>query len=304
MARAAALVPALLALAVCAFAAPAGAATFAFHATADTYVDSGSPKKVYGSSNRVWSNGGIPVDQTLVRFNVAGLTGTVTDAVIRFYVTDKTGDGPAVYETTNDWSEKTTNWNNRPSRTSGPRDDKGSLGAARWVEWDVTPWVGDDGTVSFMVRGGAGKAVGFGSRESVRDPQLVITTTDILPPPTACADGADNDGDGLVDLADPGCAGPGDTSEVNSPPLPAACADLVDNDHDGLVDLADPGCSAPDDGDETNAPPPPPAACADGTDNDGDGKVDFPADPGCTGLSDDDETNAPPPPPPPAACAD
>ena len=153
--------------------------------------------------------------------------------------------------------------------------------------------MGDDGTVSFMIRGGAGDAVRFGSRESVRDPELVITTTDNLPPLTACADGNDNDGDGLIDLTDPGCWGPGDTSEENAPPPPpAACADLVDNDHDGLVDLADPGCSGPSDTDETNAPPPPPAACADGTDNDGDGEVDFPADPGCTGLTDDDETNA------------
>jgi hypothetical protein len=33
-----------------------------------------------------------------------------------------------------------------------------------------------------------------------------------------------------------------------------ACADLSDNDGDGLVDLADPGCSGPVDGDEYNAP--------------------------------------------------
>jgi hypothetical protein len=36
-------------------------------------------------------------------------------------------------------------------------------------------------------------------------------------------------------------------------PLPQ-CADLSDNDGDGLVDLADPGCSGPTDGDEYNAP--------------------------------------------------
>jgi Transglycosylase SLT domain len=41
----------------------------------------------------------------------------------------------------------------------------------------------------------------------------------------------------------------GDGGEV----LPQ-CADLSDNDGDGLVDLADPGCSGPTDGDEYNAP--------------------------------------------------
>jgi hypothetical protein len=56
----------------------------------------------------------------------------------------------------------------------------------------------------------------------------------------ACADGIDNDGDGLVDLADPGCANGADTSEHNSQ---LACDDGTDNDGDGLVDLADPGCA-------------------------------------------------------------
>jgi Ca2+-binding RTX toxin-like protein len=39
------------------------------------------------------------------------------------------------------------------------------------------------------------------------------------PPPAACADGEDNDGDGKVDAADPGCSGPTDNDESNpSPP--------------------------------------------------------------------------------------
>src|SRR5215210_1540283 len=33
-----------------------------------------------------------------------------------------------------------------------------------------------------------------------------------------------------------------------------ACADLSDNDGDGLIDMADPGCSSPTDTDEYNAP--------------------------------------------------
>jgi Ca2+-binding RTX toxin-like protein len=77
-------------------------------------------------------------------------------------------------------------------------------------------------------------------------------------------------------------------------PPPAACADGQDNDGDGQVDGADPGCSGPTDNDESNPQPPPPAACADGQDNDGDGKVDG-ADPGCSGATDNDESNPSPP---------
>lgn len=79
------------------------------------------------------------------------------------------------------------------------------------------------------------------------------------------------------------------------PPPPAACADGIDNDEDGLVDLADPGCTDASDSDESNpAPPPPPPSespqCSDGLDNDSDGKVDE-DDPGCTDASDDDEAD-------------
>src|SRR5690606_16355056 len=58
--------------------------------------------------------------------------------------------------------------------------------------------------------------------------------------PTACNDGDDDDGDGLVDYPDdPGCTAPGDRSEGPD------CADGLDNDGDGLVDFpADPGCAS------------------------------------------------------------
>lgn len=42
------------------------------------------------------------------------------------------------------------------------------------------------------------------------------------------------------------------------PPPLAQCEDGLDNDGDGLVDLADPGCSSASDDDEFNEPPPPP----------------------------------------------
>ncbi len=107
--------------------------------------------------------------------------------------------------------------------------------------------------------------------------------------PAACGDGVDNDGDGLVDMADPGCESTSDDDEYNEvTPSPAtACSDGVDNDGDGLTDLADPGCSDASDDDEYNAPL---AQCNDGIDNDGDGKIDM-DDPSCSDPSDDDELN-------------
>ncbi|MHC3994076.1 hypothetical protein ACXWTF_04560 [Thiomicrolovo sp. ZZH C-3] len=75
-------------------------------------------------------------------------------------------------------------------------------------------------------------------------------------PLPACSDGADNDGDGLADLADPGCADSADDDETDPTttatpePLPE-CSDGIDNDGDGRIDMQDASCSDPSDNDET-----------------------------------------------------
>jgi DNA-binding beta-propeller fold protein YncE len=56
--------------------------------------------------------------------------------------------------------------------------------------------------------------------------------------PGACNDAVDNDGDGLVDLADAGCRH--GAWNIENP----ECNDGVNNDADGLVDLLDPQCTA------------------------------------------------------------
>jgi len=66
--------------------------------------------------------------------------------------------------------------------------------------------------------------------------------------PGACSDGVDNDGDGLVDLGDPGCFNA--DSNIENP----QCSDGVDNDGDGLVDAGDPNCSGPTDNRERPNP--------------------------------------------------
>ena len=85
--------------------------------------------------------------------------------------------------------------------------------------------------------------------DSVKHCKVVFNET---VPAVACADGIDNDGDGLVDLADPGCESAIDDSEVDAPPA-AACADGIDNDSDGLIDLNDPGCTDASDDSEQNS---------------------------------------------------
>ncbi len=109
---------------------------------------------------------------------------------------------------------------------------------------------------------------------------------------TACNNGIDDDGDGLVDAADPGCASVSDDDEHGT----GMCDDGLDNDHDGLIDFkvgpgGDPGCTSPSDPAETCVGNSAKCrACGDGIDNDGDGKIDYRidglGDPQCTSTSD------------------
>lgn len=109
--------------------------------------------------------------------------------------------------------------------------------------------------------------------------QVYDASADIAAAP--CADGRDNDGDGLADLDDEGCFDPEDDSEQ------PACSDGLDNDGDGPVDYpADAGCVSATGRFED-------PQCQDGVDNDGDGGIDYPADTLCVGRGDNDElTNA------------
>ncbi|MEK7485028.1 MAG: hypothetical protein AABZ60_11935 [Planctomycetota bacterium] len=54
-------------------------------------------------------------------------------------------------------------------------------------------------------------------------------------PPEICTNSIDDDGDGLIDLADPDCV-----------PAPENCTDSIDNDFDGLTDCLDPDCAGLD----------------------------------------------------------
>ncbi|MFC1682013.1 hypothetical protein ACFL0X_00135 [Nanoarchaeota archaeon] len=91
----------------------------------------------------------------------------------------------------------------------------------------------------------------------------------VNPPEPECNDGEDNDGDGLVDMADPGCNSVDDDDETN-------CGDSVcEGGEDWQSCLVD--CVAPQ--------------CGDGVDNDGDQLIDYPNDPGCNSVDDDDETD-------------
>lgn len=160
----------------------------------------------------------------------------------------------------------------------------------------------------------AATATNSGASEVQSDPSAVVTVSGVAGVVPACSDGADNDSDTLIDLADPGCTDANDLDETDVPECSnlvdddmngqtdfpddigcssfadndetgvAACADTIDNDSDGDIDLADPGCVDVNDTSEADIP-----LCANGIDDDSDGQTDYPADTGCESAVDNDE---------------
>jgi hypothetical protein len=106
--------------------------------------------------------------------------------------------------------------------------------------------------------------------------------------PPQCANGRDDDNNGRTDWPDdPGCRFAADPREEDNGPVLNRCADGIDNDDDGLVDLADVGCSGGRDDDEADPEVAP--GCANAVDDDEDGALDWPDDDGCAARGDDCE---------------
>lgn len=82
--------------------------------------------------------------------------------------------------------------------------------------------------------------------EGVEDMELDMAPEPDMMVIPECANGQDDDGDGLIDYPrDPGCVAADGSLEAD--PERFACEDELDNDGDGLIDLADSACSDPRD---------------------------------------------------------
>lgn len=136
----------------------------------------------------------------------------------------------------------------------GTRAFETSFSATNATEWEAQAATGDSGGGVFLQDGGVWYLAGilcavgpytgqpngtalFGNLSYAAQLSTYATEIGSYLSKSVCSDGLDNDGDGLVDLADPSCLDANDGDESSQ------CNDGVDNDGDGLIDLADPVCA-------------------------------------------------------------
>jgi hypothetical protein len=166
---------------------PEGQTSVTFTAEADTYARQSRPSINYGYAPTLRvAAGGDRDHEVFIRFSVTGISGEIERAVLRMYVTNGTDDGPAVYDADSSWNETELTWRQRPVRSDPSVDDLDRLRQETWAEFDVTPLVTGNETVSFVLVADSSDAAMFSSRQGRQPPQLVViyrrdTSSSIIP---------------------------------------------------------------------------------------------------------------------------
>jgi hypothetical protein len=151
-----------------------------FAVAADATVKQTSPNTNYGAAAVLETDDGTNAAvQSYLRFDVSGVTGPVTSARLRVYVTNGTVDGPPVFAVSDTaWSESAITWSTRPA-VGAQLDDRPALSSGAYTEYDVTAAVtGGNGSYAFAV-GPTPTTDGadFRSKEATSSrPELVLTT--------------------------------------------------------------------------------------------------------------------------------
>jgi hypothetical protein len=158
---------------------PGARTTKTFAITGDTYVDQGRPGSNFGGSTRILmdSDTGHGMDRHgYLKATVSGISGVVDRAMLRFWVTNPTVNGPRVYRTTTTWSVGSVTWRNRPARIGAYASDAGAIAAGRWVDLDVTQIVRANGKYAFILVPTSGDGLSVESRQGAHQPRLIVQT--------------------------------------------------------------------------------------------------------------------------------
>ena len=155
-----------------------GLRTLRFAPIADSRVEAANSGTNYGTQTKLRTDGS-PQVESLLRFNVAGIAGTVQSAKLRLSaLADGTADGPALYTAASGWTETGVKWSNRPTFGATALGDKGAVAANSAIEYDVKSLVTGNGELNLGLRQTSGDSLELASREdttAARRPVLEVT---------------------------------------------------------------------------------------------------------------------------------
>ncbi|MFQ5651427.1 MAG: DNRLRE domain-containing protein [bacterium] len=149
----------------------------------DARVKASRPDNNYGSSTKLYVEQG--QFKSYLKFDVQGVSGRVTRAVLRLRVDNASDDGGTIYLASNNyagtndtWDEKNLTYNNSPEIISAGLSSIGAVVVGQQIEFDVTAVVAGNGLYSFCLANTSTNKVNYFSKEGSVTPQLVIETDD------------------------------------------------------------------------------------------------------------------------------
>jgi PKD repeat protein len=142
---------------------------------ADTYVNTGSPTKNYASYAYMKIKFEPPAEyRSLVRFTLNGLSGPPSSVKLRLHVTDASASGGNWYLVSNNWTENTVVWDNKPAISGTPVATVGAMTAGTWIEIDLTSAITGNGTYSFEAVSTSTNTGAFSTSQGTNPPQVVV----------------------------------------------------------------------------------------------------------------------------------
>src|SRR5215211_7315762 len=112
-----------------------------------------------------------------LRFDVQGLTGSITSATVRIYANSASSTGYTLHAVTdNTWTETGITYSNAPTMGS-QLGFSGAITAGTWTTVDVTSYITGNGAYNFAFSTTSNTNISFSSREGANAPQLVIETS-------------------------------------------------------------------------------------------------------------------------------
>ncbi len=148
-----------------------------FTPIADSYVDASVPSTNFGTNQKLRVDTS-PIVNSYLRFDVSGLSGSVTGVTLKIYATSALSAGFEVHALADDtWVESAITSANAPAAGALLVTSPGAVANSYVTVTLPVSAVSGNGHVDFVLVGRSTTALALSSRESGNPPQLVVTTS-------------------------------------------------------------------------------------------------------------------------------